>query len=339
MARSLQHPAHQPRPVRRGASVALLAFLAVSGQTTRAPGLVPAPPASVRAAYAEKSIDIAWDSVPGAAGYHVYTGAEAGLPIAKRRRLNQQLITSGTHFTYIWDVNAGQRVRGVKGYRHHLVVTSVAVDDGVEVESGPSAEIDNCYFEGFDRADTRTGIERVLRPKQQTERLPVERHGNSRSAFVAFMTGPGARLQALVRDTIDPREVGACSPLATVLVQLMLTSGLRAWKVEGTFIREYHAFVVIEVDSVEYVVDFAADQFIPDVSPVVVPRDWCFLGPNGRFAEAGEPVYAVSRVYAPEQSSLVDGAGTDVYRWLLAKAGERPAKKRAAGRSAAGRRQ
>jgi len=58
-----------------------------------------------------------------------------------------------------------------------------------------------------------------------------------------------------------------------------------------------------------------------------VPRDWCFLGPNGRFAEAGEPVYAVSKVYAPDKSALVEGPGTDVYRWLLAKAGERRPRK------------
>ena len=299
--------------------------------------MAPPAPVNVRATFAEKSIDIAWDSVPGVAGYNVYTGAQAGLPLAQRRRLNQQVITSGPHFTYIWDISQGQRVRGVKGYRHHLVVTSVFAADSAEVESGPSAEIDNCYFGGFDRADTKSALERILRPGQKVERLPVERHSNTRKAFVSFMTGTGARLQALVRDTIDPREVGACSPLATVLVQLMLKSGLTAWKVEGTFIKEYHAFVVVEVDSVEYVVDIAADQFVPDVSPVVVPRDWCFLGPAGRFAEDGQPVYVVSKVYAPDKSSLVESPVAGVYRWLLAKAGERPVKKTAAKKSAAGR--
>jgi len=36
--------------------------------------------------------------------------------------------------------------------------------------------------------------------------------------------------------------------------------------------------------------DYAADQFLPDVSPVIFPRDFSFLGENGRLAKAGKPV-------------------------------------------------
>ncbi len=286
-----------------------------------------AAPQNVRAVFTEKSIDLTWDSVPGATGYHVYTSAEPGVPLTERRRVNQLLVTSGTHFTYIWDISNGQRVRGVKGYRHCIVLTSVARQGSAETQSAPSQEISNCYFEGFSRIETRAAVEKVLRDRQQTARLPVKEDDVERESFVACMTGPVAELQRLVRDTIDPLETGACAPLSTVLVQLLLDCGINAWKVEGTFIKEYHSFVIVAVDGVEYVLDVAADQFVPDVAPVVVPRDLCFLDEDGRLAERGTPVYTVGKVYSAGNSQIVEGEQGDLYRWLLAQTRENLKKK------------
>ena len=67
----------------------------------------------------------------------------------------------------------------------------------------------------------------------------------------------------------------------------------------------------------EYVVDVTADQFVPDVSPVVLPRDLCHLNDKGRFAPEGVPVYQIGKVYAPERSELVDSEVSDLYRHLL----------------------
>lgn len=280
----------------------------------------PAAPQNLRVIHTEKSLDLSWDSVPGVRGYHIYTAPVSATPMARKRRVNPALITSGMHFTYIWDVTPdGQRARGVKGYAHHVVVTAVAGDSGAEVESGPSNEIDNAYFTGFSHANTRGTLLKVLRERQKVEHLPIESPRNGHERFIEFMCGPAAHLQKLIRDTIDAREVGACAPLATVLAQLMLDTGLVAWKAEGAFIKEYHAFVIVNVEGVEYVVDVAADQFVPDVSPVVVPRDLCFLNARGRFAEEGTPVYAVGKLFAADKSVLVDSEQGELYRGLLEK--------------------
>ncbi|MBD3241376.1 MAG: hypothetical protein GF331_12370 [Chitinivibrionales bacterium] len=278
----------------------------------------PPPPDSISVTYSEKALDLTWNAVTGADGYHVYTAPEPGLPKAKRRKINNALITSGTHFTYIWDVNGKERTRAIKGKRHYLAVTAVALDGSTEVEGPLSHEIDNDYFHGYERVIRKAQLERILQDRQQTEHLPVDQKRNKKTAFIAFMTGPCAYLQKLARDTIDFQQMGACAPLTTVLVQLMLDWGLHGWKVEGTFIKEFHSFAVVPVDKVEYVVDVTADQFIPGVGPVVLPRDYCFLNANGRFDTHGTPVYRIGKVFDPASSVLIEGEAGDLFRYLLA---------------------
>jgi hypothetical protein len=296
------------------------ATLALPGATTAPAGLLPPPPDTVRIVYSEKSLDLTWNEVPGVSGYNVYTAPAPDLPLDQRRRINPSLITSGTHYTYIWDIAGDERSRAIKGHRHYLSIVSVALLDSAEECGPPSVEIDNCYFTGYERMTSRAALDSVLQRRQHGPRLPVQKQRNTRDLFVRFMTGPCATLQQLIRDTIDFREVGACAPLSTVLVKLMLEWGLLAWKIEGSFIKEYHSFVVVAVDNVEYVVDVTADQFIPDVGPVVLPRDRCYIDDRGRFATSGTRVYQVGKIYAPEKSELVEGDAGGLYRYLLAAA-------------------
>lgn len=277
----------------------------------------PPPPDSISVIYSEKALDLTWSTVAGAHGYNIYTAPEPGLPKAKRRRVNTALITSGTHFTYIWDVNGKERTRAIKGKRHYLAVSAVTIEDSIQVEGPLSHEIDNDYFEGYERVVRKAQLEKILRKGQTAEHLPVEQKRNRKDAFIAFMTGPCAYLQKVARDTIDFREIGACAPLTTVLVKLMLDQGLHAWKVEGTFIKEFHSFAVVPVDRVEYVIDVTADQFVPGVGPVVLPRDYCFLNEKGRFDTKGTPVYRIGKVYDPGSSELIDGEAGDLFRHLL----------------------
>jgi hypothetical protein len=265
-------------------------------------------------AYTEKSIDLSWDSVPGAVGYHLYTSPVPATPLSSRRRVNQSLVTSGTHFTYLWDIRQGKRVRAIKGKLHNVVLTAVFETQDTTLEGPPSAEIDNYYFKGFDRMISRHAIEPVLREEQTATPLPVRSRRNTADGFIEFMEGPGALLQKLIADSLDPEETGGCVPLSTILLQLLNDWGLKAHRIEGTFIKEFHSFVVINLDGVEYVLDVSADQFVPGVAPVLVPRDFCHLDGRGKLAREGVPVYVVGKIFAPEQTWLRQGKTSDVYR-------------------------
>jgi hypothetical protein len=238
--------------------------------------------------------------------------------LATRRKVNPALITSGTHFTYIWDVEGDQRVRNVKGVRHHLVIAAVDSLGGAARIGALSAEVDNDYFAGCDQMTSNVALRRVLVTHQSTAPLPVPPLVLAADSLVRFMEGPGKLLAKLIADSIDSREVGGCAPISTVVVLLLKQWGLPAYKVEGAFIKEFHAFVVVNIDGVEYVLDFAADQFVPDVSPVLVPRDSCFITPSGRMGGSGQPAYQVARVLAADQTSLAEGKNSEVYRSIYA---------------------
>ncbi len=318
-APGLWHTANR-RPAQSPVKLTIAGFMVLTALAAASlcPAQTPRPPSNLRVTCTEKILEIAWDSVPGVEGYNVYTSPTPGVPLSRRRRVNQALIRSGTRFSYIWDVENGERVRGIKGRLHYLSVTSVAKAGKRTLESKPSPEVDNNYFEGFGHASSADTLRRIFREHQTTEKLPVAEHRAGRDSFVAFMEGPGALLQQLIRDTIDARAVGACAPLSTVAVRLMLAWGVPAWKAEGTFIKEYHSFVIVNIDGVEYVVDFAADQFIPGVSPVVVPRDYRHLNDRARLTTEGQPVYEVAKLYAADKSDLAPIEAADVYRHLMA---------------------
>jgi hypothetical protein len=270
-------------------------------------------PVNLRADYSEKCLDLVWDSVPGATGYNVYTRpctTAACVP----RRVNKRLITSGTHFAYLWDLDSSERTPAIKGVEHHLAVTAVCSTATGVRESEPSLPIDNCYFEGFRNA-TRSGvIERILATTQRADTLPIALPATDKRRFIAFMEMQGRLLSGIIQARLDAREVGGCEPIATILAQALLADSIPSVKAEGLFIKEFHAFVIVNIDRVEYVLDFAADQFVPDVAPVMVPRDRCFLNARGRLDTAGTPVYPIATLLPADQCRLSDGKQAAMYR-------------------------
>jgi hypothetical protein len=266
------------------------------------------PPSNIKASFAETSIDIDWDSIPQAVGYNVYN---------HERKINAVQIKSGTHFTYIWDRENGEHVRKIKGYEHSISITSLFEIDGKIQESVQSKKIDNLYFEGYRNVILGSDIKKILQKKQQQKKLPVNTPENSAKNFIRFMETTGKKLHTEISKNINPLESGGCAPVSTVLVKLLQKNGLTAVKAEGVFIKEFHAFVIINIEGVEYVLDFTADQFVPAVSPVFIPRDFCFLGENARLSKTGLPIYQISRIYSADNVSLTDSEDAEIYKQML----------------------
>jgi len=295
------------------AGIMLVSIMAIDGFSAPTPC---GPPVHLRADYREKSIELFWDSVPGAAGYNLYTRpcvAKNCLP----RKINARLITSGTRFSYIWDIDSGSREYAIKGVEHHLSVAAVCSTRTGLHEGVRSREIDNCYFRGYQNARSATAIGGILARSQSAPLLPVDQHPLKKTEFISFMQSSGVLLDSLVGALLDPREVGGCAPVSTVLVLLLRQKGLYAYKIDGTFIKEFHAFAIVNIEGVEYVLDFTANQFVPRVAPVLIPRDRCFLDSLGRLSSRGTPLYQPAKIYAPDQCSLSDGKEAEVYRRIL----------------------
>ncbi len=273
-----------------------------------------APPSNIKIIYAEKSLGISWDTTPGAIGYNIYTSSTPQTLKKKKRKVNTKLITSGTHFTYLWHFENKKKVRKIKGYKHFITVTSVFKNNGKERESGFSPLKDNCYFTGYGPVLTKKAVQSIIQEKQKTPVLPVIKYSNGKDAFLKFMAGPGKKLYTIIKEKIDFREKGGCAPVSTVLVKLLQHYGLHAFRIDGNFIREFHTFVLINIDKVEYVLDFTADQFVPGAISVMLPRDFCFLDENGRLSESGTPVYNIAKVYAADQVELSDDTSAVLYR-------------------------
>jgi hypothetical protein len=276
-------------------------------------------PSNLRVAYGEQSLDISWDSIPGASGYNLYNAPRPNLPLSKKQKVNPTLITSGPHFAYIWDYENGKRERRIKGRRHYLSVTTVFEKKGRSVESKPSGEADDFYFKGFCNMGSADKITGALRKSQSVPFLPVEMRVNKTDRFIRFMEGTGKRLLTEIKANIDPQQVGGCAPISTVLIKLLQDDSLYAYRIEGNFINEYHTFVILNLDSVEYVLDFSADQFSPDVAPVFFPRDLSHLNPAGKLAAEGRSVYLIGKIYASDQSELTDNASARIYRDIYAR--------------------
>lgn len=272
------------------------------------------PPSNIKIAYTETTLDITWDTVPGATGYNIYTGRLAHIPKKDKIKVNQKLITSGSHFAYIWHFENGEKVRKIKGHKHYISVTSVFSIKGKNHESALSEEINNCYFDGFKRIDSRKAILNILQKSQRTSFLPVKKIKNRKEDFIKFMEGPGKKLNGLIEKHIDPKETGGCEPVSTILVKILKNSGLHAYRIEGNFIKEFHTFVIININNVEYILDFTANQFIPDVTPVMIPRDFCHLNENGKLSETGNPVYSIAKIYNADQTELTKDKSADIYR-------------------------
>lgn len=264
--------------------------------------------------YSETLLDLHWDPVPAVAGYNIYTSDKPNLPRARKKKVNNKLVTSGPHFSYLWDVENRKRVRRIKGYVHYITITAVCSLNGKESESGFSKEIDNNYFADFRNIDTKKEIIKTFINVQKTPFLPVKKVKNKRGQFIKFMEGPGRKLHEQIQKHIDPRRTGGCAPVSTILVKLMKEWGLEAYRIEGSFIKEFHTFVIINIGGNEYILDFTADQFVPGVTPVFFPRDYAHINDNGKLSRSGTPVYKIGKIYTAEQTKLSGRKQAELYK-------------------------
>lgn len=260
--------------------------------------------------YSEQVLDIIWEEVPDAIGYNIYSRT-AAQSYNKKRKVNKNLITSGGHFAFIWEFKDGQRERKIKGYEHIISIEAVCT---TSLKSKFSDEKDNLYFQGHRNIIDSLRISEILDDNQTVAYLPTSIENNKLKDFISFMEGPGQHLHELIKDSINPLEVGGCAPITTILVEILSKYGLNAYKAEGLFIKEYHSFVVIKIDKIEYILDFTADQFLPNVSPVMIPRDECFINKHGKLSETGKPVYTIAKLYNPDSIKLNGSDEGRIYR-------------------------
>jgi hypothetical protein len=271
-------------------------------------------PQHVWVEYSEKNLVVNWDSVAGAIGYNVYRSSKKSDEKEDMELLNRKMITSAPRFVFIWRFDQGQRERSIKGHQHFIAVTAVYNIDGDTCESALSARVSNKYFDGFSNVISKRRIENILQEEQKSEPLPVSVIPNSKGDFIAFMTGPGRYLTKVLRDSLDFLEVGACEPVSTIALKLLSKWGLHAFKAEGLFIEEFHTFLVINLEDVEYILDFTADQFVPNVAPVMVPRDLCFINREGKLDTTGTAIYQIGKLFSTESSQLNETKATRIYQ-------------------------
>lgn len=266
-------------------------------------------PEGVTISYSEQVLDIHWEPISHAIGYNVYTRESN----SERRRINSKPIKTRPHFAFIWEIIEGKRQRRVKGYEHHISVTALFAVDGDTVESAPSEELNNRYFEGYESILDAEQFKEMQPAMALQGAFPVRLANNSSRDFMKFLETGGRALIEEMRKNIDPREVGACAPISTIAVKLLAEQGIYAYKAEGTFIKEYHNFVVVRIDGSDFILDFTTDQFVPQSAPVVIPINRCFLK-EGRIAESGRAIYQISKLYPPEGVKLSDSKESEIYQ-------------------------
>jgi hypothetical protein len=279
----------------------------------------PQPPTNLRMIPHERSIELLWDGPPGAIGYHVFRSDSSW---EQARRLNPYPVLSGTRYLYLWERIGKQRVRNVRGTFHRFWITALYPDSS---QSPPCSSICTDYFQGFSRIDSAAKLHALLRPTQRGDTLPIPRQEANLPNLQHFIATTGVSLMQLLRDSIDFSQTGACAPVSTIVVKLLKKAGVEAFKAEGVFIDEFHAFTIVIINGVEYVLDFAADQFIPNSSPVLIPRDYCFISPQGRADTCGTPTYRVSRIFRNEDVFLANNQPAELYHAIFKKLDAEPA--------------
>jgi hypothetical protein len=258
----------------------------------------------------ERSIELLWDAPPGAIGYHVFRSDSSW---EQARRLNPYPVLSGTRYLYLWEKIQKQHIRNVRGAFHRFWVTALYPDSS---QSPPCSSICTDYFQGFNRIASAAALSALLRPSQRCDTLPIARQEANVLKLQQFISTTGVSLMQLLRDSIDFRQTGACAPVSTILVKLLAAQGIEAYKAEGLFIDEFHAFTIVISKGVEYVLDFAADQFIPQSSPVVIPRDYCFISAQGKPDTSGTPMYQVARLFKSEDVFLANNQPAQLYHTI-----------------------
>ncbi len=275
---------------------------------------------SVAAQFTEDMITLSWGDVPGAAAYNVYADCGTGFskanfaPIASRRR-----------FSLLWMESRGVRTRVVKGNRVACRVTPlferISKRDTVFVEGPASCSVRNDYFRGFAGMLSDTACSRVLETRQRVKKIFPSAVSVDRATFCSHYVRPARDIYAIYKSMIDPKDEGACVPFSTMVAKYFTKRGIACYRVQGQFIGAFHSFDLVVVDSVEYILDFTADQYVPNSSPVLIPRDFCFADscgePTARPGAISTAFYRVEKIFTPDQIAFTETPKARAYQQLL----------------------
>jgi hypothetical protein len=276
----------------------------------------------IAALFSEEMITLSWADVPGAAAYNVYFDKGNG-PV----KANFVPVRTRNRFSLLWMESDGKKERIVKGNRINLCVVplfaKVKNADTVYSEGKRSCSVTNSYFSGFSNILDSIACYRVIQPRQTTQKIliPSAAAQLPRSVFCGRYGRLARDIDVLYKTKIDPRDEGACVPFSTMVTKYFTANGIPCYRAQGAFIEAFHSFNIVVVDSVEYVLDFTADQFVPGNAPVFMPRDWCFVDSCGKPTRRQQGIftktYRIETVFASDQINFTDTPKAKEYQRLL----------------------
>jgi hypothetical protein len=274
------------------------------------------------ARFSETMITLKWDEQPEAKAYNVY----AGYDTIGFTKVNPVPIATRPQYSFLWITENGEKQKVVKGNSVRLFATALVGDSciyrgGRCIESDTSVVVTTEYLRGFSGVRTAGQCGAILRPVQKTEHLNTVTESCAKSHFVKLYPRLARRIDSLYRRTVNPRDEGACVPMSTLAAKYFTAQGIPCYRGQGTFITQFHSFNVVVVDSVEYILDFTADQFLPASSPVFMPRDFCSIDSTGRPTDTPQgtftPMYRIEKLFHPDNVAFSETDEAAEYRNML----------------------
>jgi hypothetical protein len=274
----------------------------------------------VKAQFAEESITLEWDDVPGASGYNIYADYGNG-----PERVNFSRIVSRNRFVLMRAGSNGKKERIVKGNRVECRVVPLKArirkGDTTYTEGPALCPVRNDFFRGFSAVLSDSSCARVLEKKQFVRRTLPASASVPAAAFCSTYARLARGIHEVYTSLIDPKDEGACVPFSTMVAKYFTAKGVPCFRAQGVFIGSFHSFNLVVVDSVEYVLDFTANQYVPGSAPVFMPRDFCFVDscgtPTSHPAGMFTRLYGIEKVYAADQITFTETPKAKGYQQTL----------------------
>ena len=265
----------------------------------------------VAAEFTEDAITLSWGQYPGASNGF--------------KKANFTRVASRNRFTLLWMEENGKKERIVKGNRIECRVVPlfprVKNGDTTYQEGAPSCPVKNDFFKGFSNVLSDTACARILKDRQQTKRIFATAVSVPRAAFCSQYARLARDIYAAYSAKIDPKDEGACVPFSTLVAKYFTHKGIACYRAQGVFVGAFHSFNIIVIDSVEYILDFTADQYVPRSAPVFMPRDCCFAdstgAPTSRPGGIYTKFYQIEKVYSADQIAFTEIPKAREYQQFL----------------------
>jgi hypothetical protein len=274
------------------------------------------------AVFTETMITLKWDEQSDVKAYNVYARYDA----AGFKKVNPVPIATRPQYSFFWVAENGEKKKVVKGNIITLFVTGLTGDScifrkGPCIESDTSVRLSTDYFRGFSKVLTAARCRAIFRAAQSSAKLFATAENISAANFTKLYPRLGRRIDSLYRRHVNPLDEGACVPMSTLASKYLTAKGIPCYRCQGTFITQFHSFNLVVIDSVEYLLDFTADQFLPASAPVFMPRDFCSIDSLGRPTDSPQGtvtgMYAVEKVFQAENISFTQTDQANEYRQML----------------------